>query len=59
MTNPAELEAALADPAVQELKELQVVEMMFDPLDLPWRLKMGLEVRGLEGYLRDEGFRSM
>ena len=60
VTTPAELEAVLEKEDVKECKELQIVEVVMQGLDLPWRLKGQLEAReGMDVYLKEEGFRVM
>lgn len=53
-----ELDAALADPALKEPKEVQVLEIYMDKLDIPWRLAKILGTRDPEmgRMLIQEGF---
>ena len=50
-----DLEAALADPNLSEPKEVQILEVVMDQLDIPWRLAQYLK-RKQEGYMRLERF---
>lgn len=52
-----ELDAALADPELADPSLVQVVEIVMDKLDVPWRLMEIIKSReGKEQGLRAEGF---
>lgn len=52
-----EFEAAWSDAALNDPREAQVIEVVTDPKDLPWRLGEGLASRsGQREYLDREGF---
>ena len=52
------MEAALAEKGVNQPEgEVQVMEVIMDAFDIPWRLKKALEKReGMKGYFEKEGF---
>lgn len=53
-----EFEAAWAEPGLQDPKEVQVLEVFMDKLDIPWQLARLLKNRdpAFEKYYADEGF---
>ncbi|KAF2484230.1 pyruvate decarboxylase isoenzyme [Neohortaea acidophila] len=55
----AELDAILALDRVQNPTSVQVVEIVMDRLDVPWRLASGVAMRGPEAVreMREAGFR--
>ncbi|KAH7047352.1 pyruvate decarboxylase isoenzyme [Macrophomina phaseolina] len=56
-TSKSELDAALADPELADPSLVQVVEIIMDKLDVPWRLMEVIKAReGKEQGLRAEGF---
>jgi len=57
-TTKTELNQILTKVELTDPKELQIVEVIVDPLDTPWRLGAQLAVRGevAKKYLADEGF---
>ena len=58
-TNKAELEEILAKDSVKNPKSVQVVEIMMDMLDVPWRLSTQIATRGPEAVkeMKEAGFK--
>jgi pyruvate decarboxylase len=58
-TTKAELEDILAKDSVKNPKSVQVVEIMMDMLDVPWRLSTQIATRGPEAVkeMREAGFK--
>lgn len=58
-TTKAELEEILKKDCVKEPKGVQVVEIMMDMLDVPWRLSTQIATRGPEAVkeMREAGFK--
>lgn len=54
--NQRDLESTFTNPNVVTPKEVQIIEVIFDPFDIPWRLAGLLKARGLEKELIEEGF---
>lgn len=54
-TTKAEMEACLQEKRLSDPSDVQILEVLMDKLDIPWRLSQYLK-RRQEKYMRDEGF---